>query len=258
VARRRRLQASAGLLLACTFFLPAVRSCNSNIIPAESVVELAGDPPTDFDEWLHVPSAFALYLAAYVFGAVTFITLLRHPPTRTTSGGYATAILLCLTPICALAVWLELITSSMSGGFSSAGVPHPVVLLAAWTFVCCARCWRRAAGGAIAIRWYTALCCVLWFAWWTCDGALIGVHLALAASAAILVGAYEEARLRAHRGPFRTLLALTIASLELPDPTEPQCTRCGYLLLGLTTPRCPECGTPFEPDRLTSPATATP
>jgi hypothetical protein len=28
---------------------------------------------------------------------------------------------------------------------------------------------------------------------------------------------------------------------------EGQCVRCGYLLHGLTEPRCPECGTPFNP-----------
>lgn len=27
----------------------------------------------------------------------------------------------------------------------------------------------------------------------------------------------------------------------------PRCARCGYLLIGLTDPRCPECGTPFDP-----------
>ncbi len=27
----------------------------------------------------------------------------------------------------------------------------------------------------------------------------------------------------------------------------PICRRCGYDLTGLTEPRCPECGTPFEP-----------
>ena len=28
---------------------------------------------------------------------------------------------------------------------------------------------------------------------------------------------------------------------------EGRCTRCGYLLTGLAEPRCPECGTPFDP-----------
>ena len=29
-----------------------------------------------------------------------------------------------------------------------------------------------------------------------------------------------------------------------------RCIQCGYLLIGLKTPRCPECGTPFDPARL--------
>lgn len=30
-----------------------------------------------------------------------------------------------------------------------------------------------------------------------------------------------------------------------------QCSKCGYLLIGLPTPRCPECGTPFDPSAVT-------
>ena len=32
------------------------------------------------------------------------------------------------------------------------------------------------------------------------------------------------------------------------DPS--RCSRCDYSLVGLETARCPECGTPFNPDRL--------
>lgn len=39
---------------------------------------------------------------------------------------------------------------------------------------------------------------------------------------------------------------------RLPQPYDPnRCEKCGYLLFGLPTPRCPECGTPFDPTRLT-------
>jgi hypothetical protein len=31
---------------------------------------------------------------------------------------------------------------------------------------------------------------------------------------------------------------------------KPVCMRCGYSLRGLTLPRCPECGTPFDPHLL--------
>jgi hypothetical protein len=35
-------------------------------------------------------------------------------------------------------------------------------------------------------------------------------------------------------------------------PNVPQCDACGYILLGLTEPRCPECGYPFSPTLLRS------
>ena len=31
---------------------------------------------------------------------------------------------------------------------------------------------------------------------------------------------------------------------------EEHCEKCGYSLYGLRTPRCPECGTPFDPSRI--------
>ena len=36
---------------------------------------------------------------------------------------------------------------------------------------------------------------------------------------------------------------------ELDDEPRTRCAKCGYLLCGLPEPRCPECGTPFEPDK---------
>ena len=45
-------------------------------------------------------------------------------------------------------------------------------------------------------------------------------------------------------------LSLRCASaLRLP-PAEAECETCGYLLYGLVEPRCPECGTPFDRERL--------
>ncbi|HNQ24572.1 MAG TPA: hypothetical protein PKK06_15930 [Phycisphaerae bacterium] len=35
----------------------------------------------------------------------------------------------------------------------------------------------------------------------------------------------------------------------------PHCDKCGYLLIGLSESRCPECGRPFDPDPLGDPAT---
>jgi hypothetical protein len=45
------------------------------------------------------------------------------------------------------------------------------------------------------------------------------------------------------------LLPLTYWALKnSPRVASPwECRRCGYLLFGLTTPRCPECGEAFDP-----------
>ena len=40
-----------------------------------------------------------------------------------------------------------------------------------------------------------------------------------------------------------------------PLSAEPRCRQCGYILIGLPEPRCPECATPFDPG---TPAAATP
>jgi hypothetical protein len=46
----------------------------------------------------------------------------------------------------------------------------------------------------------------------------------------------------------------------VPDPKfapeivfHPQCGKCGYLLIGLTEKRCPECGEPFDPSKKDTP-----
>lgn len=44
--------------------------------------------------------------------------------------------------------------------------------------------------------------------------------------------------------------------MRRPLPLDPaSCETCGYLLYGLTEARCPECGTAFDPTRVTQPLT---
>ena len=42
-----------------------------------------------------------------------------------------------------------------------------------------------------------------------------------------------------------------------PPPDTNRCKKCDYLLIGLTEPRCPECGTPFDREKLASPVPST-
>jgi phosphopantothenoylcysteine decarboxylase/phosphopantothenate--cysteine ligase len=59
------------------------------------------------------------------------------------------------------------------------------------------------------------------------------------------------------RGPFLLIgglflfsmpVWLFLASSRLPIESHLHCQKCGYLLVGLSSPRCPECGTPFNAD----------
>lgn len=53
--------------------------------------------------------------------------------------------------------------------------------------------------------------------------------------------------------PFSVLAGLVfLHNRYSPSYPAGQCQRCGYHLRGLTEPRCPECGTPFDPTLLTA------
>ena len=53
--------------------------------------------------------------------------------------------------------------------------------------------------------------------------------------------------------PFMLLsLAVYVRNTYWPVYAEGHCAVCGYNLQGLTVPRCPECGTPFGPERQTA------
>lgn len=56
--------------------------------------------------------------------------------------------------------------------------------------------------------------------------------------------------------PFFVLLSLGVALV--PEPRVGHCRRCDYDLTGLTQPRCPECGTPFDRPQNRDPIPPTP
>jgi hypothetical protein len=69
-----------------------------------------------------------------------------------------------------------------------------------------------------------------------------------------LVQLYHWRPLTAYR-PFALLGPVYVVALgalqvcvhrHAPRVSPDECRKCGYLLIGLTAPRCPECGTPFD------------
>jgi hypothetical protein len=72
-----------------------------------------------------------------------------------------------------------------------------------------------------------------WRFWWD-NWLFIALAIALGAVlATIVIARFTESQRRR----------------DVPDA--PLCRACGYVLLGLTQPRCPECGHPFDPALLT-------
>lgn len=100
--------------------------------------------------------------------------------------------------------------------------------------------WLRSYRGALAIGVSHCAICFLFFGLvqilsWSPDKAKFPF--------AVMGGIYVAA----------TLIAVIWVWRHAPVTRLPwECECCGYLLYGLTTPRCPECGTAFDPANLES------
>jgi len=246
----RNVQAFGGFVLACTFFLPAVESCNSPIIPFESTCEIIQELPTQRADWLGFPAGLAVFVDAYFFGFLVAVAIVLHqfgPARHALRVDWIGGSLILLAALGVLLLFAaHAVTSPLTSWWPPNWEELVFLLLALVTPVYWIRCLRHGAGGRLALRWYTSLCCILWFTAWTVSGALYGLHLSLFGSAVIFIGAFEEARLRSSQDRFDTLRALLTATLDVHDDDPTVCPRCGYPRHGLVVPRCPECGTIFE------------
>ncbi len=112
------------------------------------------------------------------------------------------------------------------------------------------RCFRSQPAGSLCARWMLALLYFFYFLWFSSfifEAPLYGNWVSLAGTALILIASFAEAQIRSGAGLFTCLWRLISVRLKLVDLAGAQCFECGYLLIGLTSTRCPECGLEFDP-----------
>lgn len=235
--------------------MPAVRVCSSPLVPAEHAWEIVGELQGAALTWSTIPEligAFAVYVAAYLFGLLVFIICLRGWRFRHASEknlGISVAVLVgSLSIPLALYSLAHLIVEGFPGWdpwfifLAVLGIVSPLYFL---------RSIRMRAAGLLCLRWYAAVCGLAWFSPWLADGGFddtyYGLWLSMGALVLILVSTHAEARIRTRCSRKRTFWNLLRCRLELYDLDGPRCFGCGYLLVGLPSHRCPECGLEFDP-----------
>jgi hypothetical protein len=251
--RWRGVQGFGGLLLAFSFFMPMISTCNSTLVPAEEVANNAM-------EWVENPGdflvssvlvVFASMMAPYLFGAMCAVIGFRGRRIGTAHqdrSGIPTAVLFILVAV--------IVTTLMSIVLFVDGVWPATIYEGVFTGFIFFSCWyaflgvRRGAGGLLSLRWFAAMCGLLWFGYFGLAGmALRGLWVSMLGTGLIVMGVVMEARWLGGERVLPTLRRLLNCELEFFEIAGPRCRQCGYLLIGLSSGRCPECGTAIEHSR---------
>jgi hypothetical protein len=248
LVRSRTLTLFGGLVLCWAFFLPAVDSCGRAVYPAAELVDDVtnwdGKNPLDF------AGMFSMYASPYVFGLLVAMGALFSLCGRSIVGTWFDRLALsvigfaCTTGL--IAFGLELHNNGMTLTFP---MDWPVVIFfTAMLFglISLLTALRKGEAGRVSGRWTGALLGLVWFGLWLYGGGTyFGLWLSILGAALIAAGALGEAMAMARLGPWATMLRLAPCRIQFRPIDDNRCDRCGYLLIGLPTRRCPECGEPF-------------
>lgn len=243
----RGLIALGGLLLAATFFMPAVPGCNAPIVPKDEVRELLASASTSSPKELS--QVFVMFVAAYLWGLLVAIAAVLRL-VRGSSGrreyGWGSFSILGLTGLLLILLSIGELLGGGQGGLLEVGVPLVVglVICGGLAVLQIRALRRRDRRACLAVAFLAAVIACIWFGWWLADS-LYGLQLAFVGSAMVLLGLVGEAKVVTRRSWLNTLWRLMTCRLRDSDLPATACPACGYDLRGSPALRCPECGRPF-------------
>lgn len=256
--RWRAVMIAGGLSLTISFFVPRSISTfmifpflgflskpATPIVPLDMLVTEVGKSPASVGFLLHcVPS----YLLPYVFGLWCLVIGVGSFDFRLRIQRSMGSSLLVLFGIFGLIGLTGEFYDLYLGRWRSNNLVEWLMHIAFLVMfgVVLARCFRRRRGGALSARFWCSLGYVLAFNFHLFQKPLLGSRMSLIGASCVLLATFAEVHVRCRMGLLRTLWKLLSCRVQLPDLEGPQCFECGYLLFGLTSHRCPECGLPFD------------
>lgn len=253
----RFLSLGGGLLLAASFFMPAINACNAPQVPAANAYEVLGEPRL----WATWPAYFYWFVAAYAFGFLVALGAgLRLVGSPLYSRAIRTCVFILLLGGIVVALWIFVLEvwngwptlpprftwTDLWAGMGAFIVLVVLPLFAAFHLVRTRRLRRRRwlGHGFVASLW-----CITWFGMYLVEAEPGDIHYGLpcsfAASLAVFIGIVGETAALTNRTFFRALGGLMIGRVPRLEEDRGRCEGCDYLLAGLTVNRCPECNRPF-------------
>ena len=250
ITRYRRLQAVGGFLLASTFFAPAEATWGSPInaitilIPDFSCLVYDIRFIIENPDNLSYLAAFVLLFGGYIFGLLVFLNRLGSKPHSTLkkATSFVLSLHIGIMFLSSLFVHLSLCANYAVNMTGLVWIVLSLSFCAYWFL-----CLRAGNGGAFSLRLGSSLLMASWFIlliWFLDDEVLCGLWLSVYGCSFIAFGTFMEGKLLNEKSYLRTLFEILFVKLNLSYNRD-NCRNCGYLLFGLSSNRCPECGTLF-------------
>lgn len=254
------LSTTSGLLLAATFFMPAIVVCNSPYTPSREIRSYIDEQiqSPHWPDWNQLGDylvAYWLNLAAYLCGLLMAVgavcRMLKWRRSIFCTGAFLAILMILNCLIILTALTLEMLQGGNPGPWLNiividlVFVVMPFLVLTYMLFS-----FRLRPCTFLGPVFITSLLVAVWFGIWLIEyslegTALYGLCLSFVASCGLLLASIGEARALTGHGWRRTVWRLLTCRLRTRDP-EGRCPQCDYYLFGLTVTRCPECGRPFS------------